>query len=260
VGMGAQVPLHHRCVRDAEWERPGVMGENDVKAGLRMMYAITEDGTRIEATPNRQALCPGCRAPVIAKCGDIYVEHWAHKSGSECDPWHEPETPWRTGWKKQFSPSCREVVISEHRADIFALNRHSSLLRVIELQHSPIDCEEIAARENFYREMVWVIDGIGFKDNFEFGRETKTNGGATVEAPFRWKWFRKSWAGSKKPLYLDFGNCFWLITSMDADGRGKAQSWTYHEFLSQIQMSEMPGIDGPLNGVRLGCGFAGNRR
>ena len=202
-----------------------------------MMYAVTEDGTRIEATPNRQAFCPGCRAPVIAKCGEIYVRHWAHSSGAECDPWHEPETPWHTGRKRQFSPSCREVVIGEHRADIFALNRYSSLPCVIELQHSPIECAEIAERESFYGEMVWVIDGIGFKGNFEFGRETKTNGGATAEAPFRWKWFRRSWAGSKKPLYLDFGNCFWRITSMDADGRGNAQSWTYHEFLSQYSES-----------------------
>ncbi|HXS95933.1 MAG TPA: competence protein CoiA family protein [Candidatus Limnocylindrales bacterium] len=217
-----------------------------------MMYAITEDGTRIEAGPDLQAFCPGCHQPVIAKCGKIYVNHWAHKSGSECDPWHEPETPWHTGWKKQFNPDCREKVIGEHRADIFALNRYSSLPCVIELQHSPIDFAEIEERENFYGEMVWVIDGVGFKDNFEFGREIMTNGSATVEAPFRWKWFRKSWAGSKKPLYLDFGNYLWRITSMDAEGRGKAQSWTYHEFLSQF--SESIGENLPIHWRKTGSG------
>jgi competence CoiA-like predicted nuclease len=27
---------------------------------------------------------------MIAKCGRIYIWHWAH-DGSDCDPWHEPE-------------------------------------------------------------------------------------------------------------------------------------------------------------------------
>lgn len=80
--------------------------------------------------------------------------------------------------------------------------------------------------------MIWIVDGLGFKDHFEFGLERRTNGGATIEAPFQWKWFHKSWAASHRKLFLDFGDCLWRIAEMDSKGRGKAQSWTYHELLA----------------------------
>src|ERR1035437_4900517 len=197
-----------------------------------MIYAVTEAGRRICAEPNQHALCPGCRAPVLSKCGAINVWHWAHASGKECDPWYEPETQWHINWKMQFEESCREVVMGEHRADIFALDKYSTFPYVVELQHSPLEFTEIVERERFYGLMVWIVDGLGFKNHFEFGCEIKTNGGATVEAPFRRKWFRKSWAGSSKALYLDLGDCLWLVTGMNADGTGTVRSLTYHEFLA----------------------------
>lgn len=48
-----------------------------------MIYAITEEGKRIGPEPSQHAFCPGCRAPVISKCGDINVWHWAHVTGKE---------------------------------------------------------------------------------------------------------------------------------------------------------------------------------
>jgi hypothetical protein len=148
--------------------------------------------------------------------------------------------------------NCREVVIGVHRADIRATEKHTASTCVVELQHSPIDREEIQERETFYGSMFWVIDGIGFRDNFEFGRESRTNGGATLEAPFRWKWFRKSWSGSQRRLYLDFGDRLWLITEMNSEGRGKAQSWTYHEFLAQF--GEALGKDVPVKWIATSSG------
>src|ERR1035441_6865775 len=67
-----------------------------------MMYAINAVGERIAPERQLDALCPGCRQPVMARCGDINVHHWAHVSGCECDPWHEPETRWHIKWKMQF--------------------------------------------------------------------------------------------------------------------------------------------------------------
>ncbi len=215
-----------------------------------MLYAIDASGSRIPASPNQQAFCPGCRAGVISKCGEINQWHWAHRSGTECDLWHEPETRWHTGWKFRFAENCREVVIGEHRADVKATEKHTSQSCVIELQHSPIDYEQIREREQYYGSMVWLIDGIGFKDNFEFGRESRINGGATLEAPFRLKWFRKSWSASRRRLYLDFGDRLWLLTEMNSEGRGKAQSWTYHEFLAQF--TEAFGRDVPVTWMTTG--------
>ena len=67
-----------------------------------MLYAIETDGKRIQPVKDARALCPGCKKIVIAKCGVINVHHWSHLNGCECDPWHEPETEWHIGWKKQF--------------------------------------------------------------------------------------------------------------------------------------------------------------
>ena len=52
-----------------------------------MKFAICE-GERVEAEANlKGALCPVCDAEVIAKCGDIKIHHWSHKSKKKCDHW-----------------------------------------------------------------------------------------------------------------------------------------------------------------------------
>jgi hypothetical protein len=140
-----------------------------------MTYAIGQNGGRIKPAHHLQASCPGCGSPVIAKCGKVYVDHWAHVSNKECDPWYEPETSWHIGWKDQFEEQCREVVIGEHRADIRATRKIMSVPCVIELQHSPSDVEEIIERERFYDRMIWLLDGEGFSDHFEFGPEKRSH-------------------------------------------------------------------------------------
>ncbi len=135
-----------------------------------MQLALSEDGERINPERNKHARCPGCRAPVLSKCGDINIWHWAHVSGTDCDPWYEPETLWHLKWKNQFEEPCREVVMGVHRANIRATRYILAVPCVIELQHSPIEFAEIIERENFYGRMVWLLDGNGFKDHFEFDR------------------------------------------------------------------------------------------
>lgn len=49
-----------------------------------------------------------------------------------------------------------------HRADI-----KSPTGIVIEIQHSPMTDAERQSREAFYGNLVWVIDGRGFRDNFD---------------------------------------------------------------------------------------------
>ncbi|WP_425595275.1 competence protein CoiA family protein [Pseudophaeobacter arcticus] len=38
--------------------------------------------------------CPYCGSEMIARCGQVKVHHWAHKSTENCDPWWENETNW----------------------------------------------------------------------------------------------------------------------------------------------------------------------
>jgi hypothetical protein len=207
-----------------------------------MMYAINAGGERIAPERQQDALCPGCRQPVIARCGDINVHHWAHVSGCECDPWHEPETQWHIKWKMQFEEQSREVVLPPHRADICAtrVDTDRQARTVIELQHSPIEPAEIKERENFYfaacSDMRWVIDAREITENFEFENTDTLNGGATIRANVKWRWFRRSWGTIHvAPRYLDFGDELWRIEDINGDGRGRFRSFSYHEFLSDFE-------------------------
>ena len=152
-----------------------------------------KENDRITATPGDRARCPACGGRVIAKCGEIKIWHWAHKS-MDCDPWHEPETQWHLQWKNEFPDDWQEVVIGNHRADV------KTPKTVVEFQSSPISGQMIRERENFYGRMVWLINGQKFRDNMEFRRKEGDF------YTFRWKHPRKTWWESKKPIFIDFGS------------------------------------------------------
>lgn len=122
-----------------------------------MRYALFED-KRVEPTPGGVALCQCCGSDVVAKCGKQRVWHWAHKSKTDCDRWWEPETEWHRNWKDNFPKEWQEIVHfapngEKHIADV---KTPSGL--VIEFQHSPISREEQKAREDFYGDMLWIVD------------------------------------------------------------------------------------------------------
>lgn len=104
---------------------------------------------------------------MIAKCGPRILHHWAHAGRRDCDLWWENETEWHRAWKNLFPAECREIshVAADgeiHRADI-----KTPTGIVIEVQHSAMTDAERQAREAFYGNLVWVIDGRGFRDNFD---------------------------------------------------------------------------------------------
>ena len=160
---------------------------------------------RIEAEPKFiGAICPICKEEVIAKCGDLNIWHWAHKSKEDCDKWSEGETEWHLNWKNEFSKEEQEVIVEEnkdnwfkdykiHRADI---KTNKGL--VVELQNSSISNIEIIEREVFYDKMIWLINGEKFAQNIFF-RKTKGNDYYT----FRWKYPHKSFLSAKKRIYVD---------------------------------------------------------
>lgn len=103
---------------------------------------------------------------MVAKCGPRLMHHWAHASKRNCDPWWENETPWHRAWKSLFPEACREVghVAPDgeiHRADI-----KTPTGIVIEVQHSAMTDAERLSREAFYGNLVWIVDGSGFRKNF----------------------------------------------------------------------------------------------
>ncbi len=124
-----------------------------------MFYALNESGNKILPKSKLKGICPCCRAEVIAKCGNIKLHHWSHKTLTQCDQWYEM-TAWHLGWQSLFPVEYREVVIQKdgvsHRADIKIDNL------IIEFQHSALSAAKIKERELFYgsdtNKLIWVVD------------------------------------------------------------------------------------------------------
>jgi len=137
---------------------------------------------------------------MIAKCGKIMIWHWAHESLDHCDPWRQGETAWHLGWKAKFPKEFAERQIirdgKKHIADILLPNG-----KVIEFQHSPISSEEIAERESFYKNILWVFDATDAAENGRFQMYEK-DGYWT----FRWKAPRKTIRRCRLPIYIDIGD------------------------------------------------------
>ncbi|MCJ7448877.1 MAG: hypothetical protein MUO72_14420 [Bacteroidales bacterium] len=124
-----------------------------------MKFALIND-KRTEATKGAKGFCPSCGSELVAKCGEVKVNHWAHKGSRTCDPWWENETDWHRSWKGQFSNDWQEVIQfaengEKHIADVKTENGW-----VLEFQHSYLNPEEHRARNAFYPKLVWVVDGL----------------------------------------------------------------------------------------------------
>ncbi|MGC2948115.1 MULTISPECIES: competence protein CoiA [Burkholderia] len=131
-----------------------------------MQFAIVENQRR-EAFPGGHGVCPTCGAATIAKCGPRVMHHWAHASRRDCDPWWENETPWHREWKNLFPAACREISHVAPDGEIHRADIKTPTGIVIEVQHSAMTGAERTSRESFYGNLVWVIDGRGFRQNFD---------------------------------------------------------------------------------------------
>lgn len=144
----------------------------------------------VEAKAGLAGMCPGCSQPVVAKCGIKRVHHWAHRGSKPCDDWWEPETEWHRSWKNNFPIEWQEIFLPDsktgekHIADICTPDG-----LVIEFQHSHINPNERINREQFYKKMVWVVDGTRLKRDFSRFAKTK-------------KYFRKGY--KPKIFYVDY--------------------------------------------------------
>ncbi len=98
-----------------------------------MRFALSND-ERIEAIKGAKGVCPCCGNVLVAKCGEVYIHHWAHKK--KCDDyWWENETEWHRNWKNKFPKEGQEVTqyaesVEKHIADL-----KTSSGWVIEFQH-----------------------------------------------------------------------------------------------------------------------------
>lgn len=217
------------------------------------------NGIKSQAFPKAKALCTFCNESMIAKCGKVKTWHWAHKRIDACDSWYEPETEWHRNWKLVFGKEHCEIIVikdqKKHIADIKTMNGW-----FIELQNSIISIETMEARESFYgEEMMWIVNGIKFKDNFktftprtihdnqyddyspEFEYYAKLHGftpryrpvgKANTDLLFEWKYSHSAWKEANRKIYIDFGkeNLF-CITSRTGDGQGRGFEISKSDFI-----------------------------
>ncbi|WP_197540924.1 CoiA-like domain protein [Candidatus Filomicrobium marinum] len=104
---------------------------------------------------------------MVAKCGPRIIHHWEHRGRRNCDPWWENETEWHRGWKNLFPESCREIAHTAPDGEIHRADIKTPTGIYIEVQHSSITDAERTSREGFYQNLVWVIDGRPFRQNFD---------------------------------------------------------------------------------------------
>lgn len=174
-----------------------------------MHYALINDEL-VAAQVGLKGSCRGCGQPVIAKCGTVRVHHWAHQKTEMCDKWWETEKEWHRSWKNNFPRLWQECFMP----DVQTGEKHIADVRtdhglVIEFQHSPIKPEERTAREKFYQNMVWVVDGtrlIHDYPRFLKGQNqilaSSRRGIFHVFDPHRC--FPSAWLSSSVPVLFDF--------------------------------------------------------
>ncbi len=173
-----------------------------------MKFALI-DGERREPQPGLAGQCPGCEATVLAKCGEVKVWHWAHKSIRSCDPWWEQETPWHRAWKNLFPVEWQEVPMRAEDGELHFADVRTPSGLVLEFQHSAIKPTERRAREAFYKDMLWIVDGTRLKrDSMRFNEEVgdwRHLSEGTIKLLRYPEWgLPKPWLECEAPALFDF--------------------------------------------------------
>jgi competence protein CoiA len=198
---------------------------------MKSKFAVVE-GQRREAERGLAGICQVCASPMIAKCGEQRVHHWAHKGVLRCDHWWEPETEWHRNGKNNFPVDWQEIVHraengEKHIADVKTDKGH-----VVEFQHSYLTPEERRSREAFYGLMDWVVNGLRRKRDqpkfYESVRalqpyEPLSQGVLRYKMPSDDCALLRDWAESTKDVFIDFGP-----TDEDVDRFGGPVFWHLH--------------------------------
>lgn len=174
------------------------------------------NGVKSEATKGVRGVCPCCGAELIAKCGDFKMNHWAHKDKLLCDVWWENETEWHRAWKNNFPVEWQErVCFDEKTGEKHIADVQTDHNLVIEFQHSHIEYQERTLREEFYKNIVWVVDGTRLKrdyprflkckkNGFENTIFNKTDNPKIFRVDFLDWCFPPDWLESSVPVIFDF--------------------------------------------------------
>lgn len=190
-----------------------------------MRFAIVGDNKHQKPTKGARGICPLCGETLVARCGNIRIHHWAHPSDSQC-PYKENKGEWHIDWQNEFLEEWQEILLIDpvtKEKNIADIQTPTGF--VLEFQHSHIKDEEKTARENFYKNMVWVVDGLNWK-KIECFFENKYKTTQEIEKfkidqyDYETK-FSLIWANSTVPIIYDFSD------KQSSEKRGKWRDYLY---------------------------------
>ncbi|KVD23153.1 CoiA-like domain protein [Burkholderia ubonensis] len=198
-----------------------------------MQFAMVEDERR-EAFPGGHGICPACGAATIAKCGPRVMHHWAHASRRDCDPWWENETPWHREWKDLFPADCREISHVAPDGEIHRADIKTPTGIVVEVQHSAMTDAERTSREAFYGNLVWVIDGRGFRHNFDI-YHALPDPASELARDLIWLKAKRELRGAAAGIFFRLSEC--VKDYPDATKANPRGGWYHfmHEIEEQVQ-------------------------
>ncbi|MBN22051.1 MAG: hypothetical protein CL678_12290 [Bdellovibrionaceae bacterium] len=158
-----------------------------------MRYALV-NGEMSEAEKGLSGDCRGCGMSMLPRCGNVRIRHWAHKGKLVCDPWLKDKTQWHVQWQDNFPKTWQEFRFVAESGEMHIADVKTIKDWVIEFQHSPIAPGERQARNNFYKKLVWVVDGARRKrDKSKFFESlSKVVDVSNPQSPVR-RVYRVSW-------------------------------------------------------------------
>ena len=180
-----------------------------------MKFAIVGNNKHQKPAKGIKGVCPFCGETLVARCGNIRMHHWAHPSDSQC-PYKENKGEWHIDWQNEFPDDWQEVLLVDpatNEKNIADIQTPTGF--VLEFQHSHIKDEEKTAREKFYKNMVWVVDGANWKKIESFFENKFRIDQYDYETNFS-----LIWANASVPTIYDF---------YDAQSAENASKW--HEYL-----------------------------
>jgi competence CoiA-like predicted nuclease len=205
-----------------------------------MKYALI-NGKKTEATKGARGFCRSCGEIMIARCGDKRVDHWAHKAHHKCDSWWEKETEWHRNWKENFPDEWQEIIHKAPDGEKHIADVKTKEGCVLEFQHSYFNNEERSSRNDFYKKLIWVVDGVRRKtDEPKFQKMIDENSTVIrrkpllcrVESDKKCK-LLKEWHTNKSHVFFDFQKpeVIWFLFSSKPTGVAYLTRFSRAEFI-----------------------------
>ena len=188
-------------------------------------YALV-DGVKTDiydAERGRSGICPICGEELIPRKGELREWHWGHKSGRKCDAWYEPKGEWHRWWQNNFEKRWQEFVLSKeqdgklckHIADVFTPDKWT-----IEFQYSHLKMSDIQDREDFYVNILWVVNGTRLQEDHLNGMRWKRH--EVVESRSGFQYFKLDPSDRRDLSKIEDVNPYWRdrgkLVFFDFDG------------------------------------------